>query len=168
MCIRDSVESLGVSDNENNDALFKSQYGNTIFATTTAIFFLTLITLFFGSDTLFRERGIHCRCLTILCCPCPKPCISLTDSDFNPLSELTFSSDNIRGANVEDHVSTGMPEISFDQPHTEAYLYTERGASKIDLLSCSSRKEHQSELQVSNNFRSTRKVICEIHPVRSI
>ena len=102
-----------ISDSENNDALFKFQYGNTIFATTTAIFFLTLITLFFGSSTLFRERGIHCRCLTILCCPCPKPCISLTDSDLNRSSEHTFSSDNIRGANVEEHVSTGMSEIKY-------------------------------------------------------
>ena len=39
----------GIDDSENNDALFKHPYGNTIFATGTATVFLILITLFFGS-----------------------------------------------------------------------------------------------------------------------
>ena len=69
---------------ESNDALFKSNYGNTIFATTTAIFFVVLIILFFGSGKLFQDRGIHCRCLNILCCPCSKSCISLTEPEHDP------------------------------------------------------------------------------------
>ena len=42
--------SLNTVESESNDALFKSQYGNTIFAVTTAIFFQVLIYAFFGSS----------------------------------------------------------------------------------------------------------------------
>ena len=52
-----------------NDALFKSLYGNIIFAASTAIFFLLLIVIYFNSKSLFKERGVYCTCLTILCPP---------------------------------------------------------------------------------------------------
>ena len=142
---------------ENNDALFKSQYGNTIFATTTAVFFLTLIMLFFGSSALFRYRGIHRRCLTILCCPCPKPCISLTDSDLDPLLALTFSSDNIRGANVEEHVSAGMPKISFDPPHNSDVI---PGGDRTSSCSREIPSIRKSLLDSTDDIFSTQKHTC--------
>ena len=138
--------------NDNNDALFKSQYGNSIFASTTAIFFLLLITLFFGSDTLFRERGIHFRCLTILCCPSPKPCINLTDSDLDPLPLLTASTQSTSGENTDEHRSTEVNPIGLDSPHTEVYLYTQRGACKTKLLGERAEKQERSELQVTTYY----------------
>ena len=138
----------GFSSFENNDALFKSQYGNTVFALTTAIFFLILITLFFGSDTIFRERGIHCRCLTIICCPCPNPCISLTDQDLDPLSLLATSSQRTSGENIEEHGSTDVNPIGLDPPHTEVYLYNQGGARKITLLGSSSSDTEHANSQV--------------------
>ena len=100
-------------DYENNNALFKSNYGNTVFAIITASFSLTLIAVFFGSGTLFKEKGLHCRCLTILCCPFPNPCINISELELESKEELT---------------------TPLDTPKTEVYWYTRRGETKIRFL----------------------------------
>ena len=100
-------------DYENNNALFKSNYGNTVFAIITASLFLTLIAVFFGSGTLFKEKGIHCRCLTILCCPFPNPCINISEPE------------------LESKVESTTP---VEKPKNEVYWYTRRGETKIRLL----------------------------------
>ena len=103
----------GVEDYENNNALFKSNYGNTVFAIITATLSLTLITVFFGSGTLFKEKGIHCRCLTILCCPFPNPCINISEAELD---------------SKEESMTT------LDKPKTEVYWYTHRGETRMKLL----------------------------------
>ena len=106
-------------DYENNNALFKSNYGNTVFAIITASLFLTLIAVFFGSGTLFKEKGIHCRCLTILCCPFPNPCINISELELESKGEVT---------------------TPLQKPKTEVYWYTRRGETKIRLLGSSPEK----------------------------
>ena len=86
-----------------------------------------LITLFFGSQSMFKERGINSRCLTILCCPCPKPCIRLSNSDIDP---FTSSYQNTSNENEGFQVSTDVTAISVDQPQTKVYLYSHGGESK--------------------------------------
>ena len=139
----------GTLNLENNDALFKAKYGNTIFALTSATFFLGLIIIFFRSNTLFKEKGIHCRCLNILFCPCPKPCINLTEPDLDPSSSLTTSD---RKMNREKHAEQASHEetsIDSDRPQTEVYLYSRRGEKKLKLLGTLSGNFNQSKTQVT-------------------
>ena len=62
---------------ENNDALFKSRHGNSLFATISGIFFLSLIILTFFTEKIFQNRGINCKCFSVLCLPCPSNCVNL-------------------------------------------------------------------------------------------
>ena len=100
-------------DFENNNALFKSNYGNTYFAIITFTLSLTLIIVFFGSGALFKEKGIHCRFLTILCCPFPNPCINISESELDPKEEST---------------------APLEKPKTDVYWYTRGGETRIRLL----------------------------------
>ena len=115
------------TDKETNDALFKSEYGNRIFATSTAILFLALIIIFFQCDSLFSERGVHCKCLTILCCPCSNSCINYKDPSLNP-SEQNSTSCNLDGdENLEaPEDEKNDPKTIESQSHTEVYLYTKK------------------------------------------
>lgn len=61
---------------ENNDALFKSRYGNTFFAVISCAFFMILICVFFFTNKTLRDDRIYSKCLTILCFPCPSNCCS--------------------------------------------------------------------------------------------
>ena len=124
-------------DYENNNSLFKSNYGNTIFGATTGTFFLSLIILFFGSGALFKERGIHCRLFSILFCPCPNDCINLDIIDLDPQSSLTSSDLN----NMEQLPEKG-PTAPIDKPNTEVYWYHRRGETKIRLLGSLLEEKH--------------------------
>ena len=158
LCITDYYKGVNqwefdkndLSGRENNDALFKHPYGNTIFATATATFFLTLITLFFGSQSLFKQRGIHCRCLTILCCPCPKPCIRLSKEEHNHLPPPTSTNENTGNDSEGDQVTIDLPDTRVDQPHTDVYLYSHGGDSKFSLLcqSCRICEQVRSEVNI--------------------
>ena len=143
---------------ENNDALFKSNYGNTIFAATTAALFLILIILFFGSETLFKVRGIYCRCLNILFCPCPEPCINLTESDLDPSSSFTNSAMTTARENVGDDASEEKPVVDLSKPETDRYLYNCCGETKIRLYGYSSEKENHSKSQVTDKIRFWEKI----------
>ena len=145
------IDTELIMEIENNDALFKHAYGNTIFATVTATFFLLLIILFFGSQSIFIKRGIHCRCLTILCCPCPNPCIKLSASDPDPLTSLTSSNQNIRNEGEGDKVSTDVAPIGVDKPHTDVFLYSRGGESKFNILGQSCGMCEQVKAKVNIN-----------------
>ena len=127
---------------ENNDALFKSEYGNTIFGIISSTLFLGLIILFFGSDTLFKEKGIYCRCLNILCCPCPKPCINVTEPDLEPSSSMDASEPIRTVQNVEEQ------SVGSNQTQIEIYLYSRSGERKFTLLGKSSGTDNQLKLVV--------------------
>ena len=142
------IPRFGSVVGENNDALFKSPYGNTIFATISAISFLALITLFFGSESIFGKRGIHCRILTILCWPSPNPCISYTDHRFESTSESNPSNLKDGEKNVEETLLTEQPSINMKRPPTEVYIYSKHGESKTRLLGPSQKKKHDMILQV--------------------
>ena len=137
-------------DYENNNSLFKANYGNTIFGATTGTFFLSLIILFFGSGALFKERGIHCRLFSILFCPCPNDCINLDSMDLDPQSSLTSSDLNNMGQLPEKG-----PTAPIDKPKTEVYWYYRRGETKIRLLG-SLREEKHFKSQVATVLNITR------------
>ena len=137
---------------ENNDALFKSEYGNTIFALTSATFFFGLIIIFFGSNNLFREKGIHCRCLNVLFCPCPTSCINLSEPDLDTSSSLNTSDRKTSREKVAGEASQEETSLDSDRPQTEVYLYSRRGEKKIKLLGTLSGNLSQSKLQVTYTY----------------
>ena len=89
---------------ENNDALFKSRNGNTIFSIVSGLSFFFLISVFFFTDKIFKYQGIYCKCFTILCCPCPRSC--------SKLSEQSFPTD-------ASELNPGLPENRFDIEESE-------------------------------------------------
>ena len=141
-------ESNGIFMFENNDALFKSKYGNTIFAMASATFFLVLIILFFGGETLFKERGFHCHCLNIICCPWPKPCINLTEPDLDSPSSLAASEERTSGQNIGKQACQEEQSIHPDRSPTEVYFYIRGGETKFTLLGKSYGNDNHSKSQV--------------------
>ena len=117
-----------------DDALFKQEYGNTIFAATTALLFLLLIAFFFGIESMINEK------------------FSTVPSSLNPMSFVSlpgvnndFSESNIgiatdkNGENIIPQMLTEKAANHLDIIHTELdncsqhgeYEITEEGDDKI-------------------------------------
>ena len=110
---------------ENNDALFKSRYGNSLFAITSGVFFFFLIILTFFSAKIFKHRGVYCKCFYILCLPCPNNCINL-NSEIPPIqTEPTNPSppDDDREPETKQRSSTSQ-EKDNQKANTELYFYS--------------------------------------------
>ena len=69
---------------QDNNALFKYPYGNTIFATATFSFYLFLMTIFFSWDKIFKEDGLLCTFCKSIPNPCPNPCSTPQSEDPDP------------------------------------------------------------------------------------
>ena len=149
--------SLDKQDNtlNDNDALFKSLHGNTIFATSTAIFFLTLIVIFFNSKSLFKERGIRCKCQTILCCPCPNPCISYTDLSLESNAPCPDPCKSEEEETVKEPAKKEQQETTLNEPANEVYLYTRKGIKKFHLFG------HTSQID-GNDIPMVSKTHCHL------
>ena len=104
---------------ESNDALIKDPFVNIIFGIGSASLYGILILLFFSTKYLFSDRGIHCKCLYILCCPCPDPCIN--DSEPEPVTLTSENLSNERPLSPEE-ATVGEPNQS-SQTHTNVYVY---------------------------------------------
>ena len=96
---------------ESNSALFNNWYGNIVYCIATCVLFSILIVLFFWSDVLFKEKGIHCTVLYVTCCPCPDPCIHYSDTNAPELMDIDSWNESL--------------ETSV--PHTKLYLYRNGG-----------------------------------------
>ena len=76
-----------------NDAILKVNGGYMAFSIFTLLTFSAIIFLFFFNDKLFSKNGVYCKVCNIICCPCPKPCltynpefISTDEPNLSPLS----------------------------------------------------------------------------------
>ena len=109
---------------ENNDALFKDRYGNTMFAIISGVFCLFLITFTFFTDKIFKNHGIYCKCFTILCLPCPNNCINL-DPKLSPSLTLPIKPNlaNEDSHSGSDKSSSDETPMSANEPSTQIYLY---------------------------------------------
>ena len=67
---------------ENNDALFKSSHGNSLFAVVSFVFFFFLIILTFFTDKIFKRLRVYCKCLSTPFLACPNNCFDL-NSEFS-------------------------------------------------------------------------------------
>ena len=66
---------------QENNPLFKYPYGNTIFAITTFLFYLFLMTIFFAWDKIFKEDGLLCTLFKSIPNPFPNPCCNPQSGD---------------------------------------------------------------------------------------
>lgn len=82
---------------ENNDALFKSRYGNYLFAIISGILFVILIILTFFTEKIFKHHGIYCKIFSILCFSCPNNCLNF-DSEMSLSRPLQSNSTTPKSA----------------------------------------------------------------------
>ena len=110
---------------ENNDALFKSRYGNSLFAITSCMFFFFLIILTFFTEKIFKHRGVYCKCFSILCLPCPNNCLNL-NSEIPPIQTEPTNpspSHDDREPETKQRSSTSQAKDN-KKPSTELYFYS--------------------------------------------
>ena len=123
---------------ENNDALFKSKNGNSLFALISGVFFFFLIIFTFFTDKIFKNRAIYCKCFSILCCPCPNNFLNLnptmiTTQHFVPSSPLQ---NNPTSAKIDQDPkmiemdSEEQPEVA-KRSLIQIYVYSKDKAIRI-------------------------------------
>ena len=122
---------------ENNSALIKYRYGNLIFSLSTSTFFFCVIILFFGTQNMFGKLGFHCRCLTVMCCPCPNPCIHIVDPTLQS-SILESMPLHRNRTNIQTQITVASKHDTNQnqefQFHTEIFLYKKWGHGKLWLV----------------------------------
>ena len=107
---------------ENNDALFKSNYGNSLFAIVSGVGFFLLIMFAFFTDTIFKSKGMYCKCCSILCLPCPQNCFILSNT-LNPPIPLTSQADIVNESALRN-VDSGENLRETEDVMTKIYVYS--------------------------------------------
>lgn len=107
---------------ENNDALFKRNYGNTFFALVSGIGFFVLIMFTFFTDRIFKNKGMYCKCCNILCLPCPQNCFHLNNT-LNPLESLAPQAEIENDSELQNENSGEISRDGEDEM-TKIYIYS--------------------------------------------
>ena len=97
---------------ENNDALLKYNYGNTLFSIISGTFFLFIIIIAFFTDKIFKNHGMYCKGFSVLCFPCPNNFLNL-DTETSP--PLTLQNN----ANLSNDQSDSVLDICDSTENTE-------------------------------------------------
>ena len=90
---------------QDNNALLKYPYGNTIFAIATFSFYLFLMTIFFAWDKLFQDDGLICTLCKRICPPWRNPCS-------NPQSEEPNSSTGVDDENEKEDDEPSVSDLN--------------------------------------------------------
>ena len=114
---------------ENNDALFKSKYGNSWFAVISGVFFFFLIILIFFTNKIFKNHGIYCKCLSVLFCPCPNNFLNLNAEMIttNPVLPSSAQQTNHTATQIDQDIemkemdSEEQPKV-VKRPFTQIYV----------------------------------------------
>ena len=96
-------------DLQDNKALLKNPYGNTIFSIATFSFYLFLMTIFFSWNKIFKEDGLLCTFCKSIPNPCPSPCSSPQSEDPDP--STVDDNENERGLEQSSRASTSAGSI---------------------------------------------------------
>ena len=146
---------------ESNDALFKSRFGNSIFAVTSGVLFLFLIIFTFLSDMIFENNVIFCKCFSILCFPCPGNCLECDSETI--VSQRVKTAEKVRTAERNNDKSNLAQERS-TEPAKESKV------SKTKLPTYSKVKKvyivEKSELEqgtISNEVNFSSDIFCIVH-----
>ena len=110
---------------EINDALFKSNYGNSMFAVVSGLSFFFLIFFTFFTERVFKSNGIYCKCCTILCFPCPQNCFNFKQqlSLIKPIED-EYSQPNIAIEPGSDKSKSTEITNDFEDALTKIYFYS--------------------------------------------
>jgi hypothetical protein len=98
---------------QNNDTLFKHQYGNITFATAMIVVSSILLLVFFTTKRLFRNKGVYCKVLNIMCCPFLNPCLNTQPEFPSNVEVFKHSSSRVDVPNVS-------PSLVINQDNTSA------------------------------------------------
>ena len=90
---------------QDNNALLKYPYGNTIFAIATFSFYFFLMTIFFAWDKLFQDDGLICTLCKRICPPCRNPC-------YNPQSEEPYPATAVDDENAEEDDEPSVSDLN--------------------------------------------------------
>ena len=158
-----ALKPLGIY--ENNDALFKSRHGNSLFAISTGLFCLCIITLTFFSSIIFKNHGIYCKCFSVICIPCPNNCVNLNSEMYtssSPPVEFNESNDE-QQPKVEEPIFYEKTNDVAD-PRIHMYLYSN---GRPILLKGKKSQPEEIELKQVNfiNVRNitTSLILCKTH-----
>ena len=112
---------------ENNDALFKSRHGNSLFAIFTGISFLFLIIFTFFTEKIFKHRGIYCKIFSILCFPCPNNCLNF-ESEMSTSHSLQSNpiTQNKDGEQEDEQLDSPDKAPDTKEPRVQVYIYPQR------------------------------------------
>ena len=109
---------------QDNNALLKYPYGNTIFAIATFSFYLFLMTIFFAWDKLFQDDGLICTLCTRICSLCRNPCSNPQSEEPNPSTTVDDKNKEEDGEpSFSDLNSTAaIPDIGGDEATDEVKI----------------------------------------------
>ena len=94
---------------QDNNALLKYPYGNTIFSIATFSFYLFLMSIFFSWDKIFKEDGLLCTFCKSIPNPCPNPCSTPQSEDPDP--STVDANENERDLQQSSRASTSAGSI---------------------------------------------------------
>ena len=117
---------------ENNDALFKRRYDNSIFAISTGGIFFFLIFLTFFTDKIFKTVGVYCKCFSILCMPCPNNCLDL-DSEMSHSQPVQTNHiiPNNDGEPDMEKIDIDEEAKEDKKPYIQIYIYPKRTKKSV-------------------------------------
>jgi hypothetical protein len=137
---------------QNNDALLKHQYGNITFATTMICLSSFLILVFFGSEKLFRNRGVSCKVFNILFRPFINPCLDTQPEFPSNVQVFENSSSTVDVLNVSPSLVINEDSTSANasiESKTVFYAYKNQGEDKKRIIGKSDISKKAISLEVS-------------------
>merc|ERR1719167_1162489 len=86
MQVKPFTQEIVPTPTQDNNALLKYPYGNTIFSIATFSFYLFLMAIFFAWDKIFKEDGLLCTLFKSIPNPFPNPCCNPQSGNSEPSS----------------------------------------------------------------------------------
>ena len=151
---------------ESNDALFKSRFGNSIFALTSGVLFLFLIIFTFLTDMIFKNKGIFYKCFSILRFPCPGNCLECDTETI--ISQRVDTAEKVRMAERNNDESN-LAQVRSTNPAKESTvplskLHTYSKVKQVYVVEKSKLEEGTVSYEVS--FCSD--IFCIVHSLEFI
>ena len=111
---------------ENNDALFKCNNGNALFAIISGTFFLFLIIIAFFTDKIFISRENFCTCFSDQCLPCPSNFLHLdTETSPSPIVQINPNLPNDETESVLEMQDSAENESDPKEENSQMYVCSE-------------------------------------------
>merc|ERR1719167_442886 len=124
MQVKPFTQEIVPTPTQDNNALLKYPYGNTIFAIATFSLYLFLMTIFFAWDKLFQDDGSICTICKRICPPCRNPCSKPQSEEPNPSTaadDENNEEDDEQSVNDQDP-EAAIPDLGRDEATDEVSI----------------------------------------------